>query len=108
MAVAAHAADLAARTGTLLITAAAVTTEAGFSMNALLHRARADRIRDDRRAITGRAAPVLHCAGVAHFTTLEVPPGLDATHSLPFTAVHHLINRFGDHAPCCEPGWRAA
>lgn len=96
VAVAAHAAGLAARTGTLLITAAAVTTSAGFSMNALLHRARARRTLDDRRAITARVTPVLHTAGVAHFsTTLEIPPGIDATRVLPVTAVHHLINRFG-------------
>jgi hypothetical protein len=93
--VAAHAADLAARTGTLLITAAAVTT-CGTSVNALLHRARTNRVDADTRAIVARVAPVLHSAGVAHFrTTLPIPPGVDASRALPVTAVHHLINRFG-------------
>ena len=95
VAVAAHAADLAARTGTLLITAAAVTA-GGLSVNALLHRARAGRVDADTRAVVARVAPVLHSAGVAHLrTTLPVPAGVDATRALPVAAVHHLIDRFG-------------
>jgi hypothetical protein len=92
---AAHAAGLAAHTGTLLITAAAVATT-GFSMNALLHHARTRSIRDDRRAITARVMPVLHSIGVAHFSTaLHIPPGVDATRGTPLAAIHQLINRFG-------------
>jgi hypothetical protein len=93
--VAAHAADLAARTGTLLITAAAVST-AAMSLDALLHRTRAGRVDADTRAIVARVAPVVHSAGVAHFrTAVPVPPGVDATRALPLAAVHHLIDRFG-------------
>jgi hypothetical protein len=96
VAVAAYAADLAARTGTLLITAAAVASSGGMSVNALLHRARAARVDADTRAIVARVAPVLHSAGVAHFrTTLAIPAGVDAGRALPVTAVHHLIDRFG-------------
>jgi hypothetical protein len=96
VAVTAHAADLAARTGTLLITAAAVPTGAGLRVDALLHRARGSRVDADTRAIVARVAPILHSAGVAHFrATLRLPPGLDATRALPVTAVHELVNRFG-------------
>jgi len=95
VAVAAHAADLAARTGTLLITAAAVTTT-GFSTNALLHHVRQRRIDSDARAIVARVSPIVHSAGVAHFrTTLPVDPGVDATRALPATPLYHLIGRFG-------------
>ena len=96
VAVAANAADLAAGTGTLLITAAAVTSGPGFSLNALLHQARQRCVDRDTRAIVARVAPVLYTAGVAHFrTTLKVPPGVDATRVLPVTAVHEVIDRFG-------------
>lgn len=95
LAVAAHAAGLAAGTRTLLIAAAAVHT-AGPSVNALLHRAGNRRIRADRTAIIGRITPILHSAGVAYFaTTLLVPTGTDTSRALPLPAVHQLINRFG-------------
>lgn len=95
MAVAAHAADLAARTRTLLVAAAAVHTT-GPSVNALLHHARSRRIQADRTAVVGRVAPILHAAGVAYLaTTLLVPTGTDALRALPLSAVHRLIDRFG-------------
>lgn len=94
-AVAACAADLAARTRTLLIAAAAVHAT-GVSVNAILHRARNRRIQADRTAIIGRVTPILHTAGVAYFsTTLLVPAGTGPLRALPLAAVHQLINRFG-------------
>jgi hypothetical protein len=95
LAVAAHAADLVARTRTLLIAAAAV--HAGeISVNAALHRARHRRIQADTAAIVGRVVPILHSAGVAYFrSTLLVPAGTDPLRALPVTAVHRLVSRFG-------------
>jgi hypothetical protein len=96
LAVAAHAADLAARTGTLLIAAAAVTADSGVSVNALLHRSRAGRIDADSRAIVARVTPILHSSRVAYLrTTLPVPAGVDPTRALPVAPVHHLVDRFG-------------
>jgi hypothetical protein len=94
MAVAAHAADLAARTGTLLIAAAAVHTT-GFSLNALLHHARNRRVQADSIAIVGRVTPILHSAGVAHMrSTLLLPVGTDALRALPVAPVRQLVDRF--------------
>lgn len=93
--VAAHAADLAARAGTLLITAATVHTT-GCSVNALLHHARGRRIRSKSIAIAARVTPILHATGVAYFrSTLLVPTGTDTRHPLPITAVCRLVDRFG-------------
>ncbi|MFI7542795.1 hypothetical protein [Actinoplanes sp. NPDC049599] len=93
--VAAHAADLAARTGTLLIAAATVHTT-GCSVNALLHHARDRRIRTRGIAIVARVTPILHAAAVAYFrSTLLVPTGTDTGRPLPTTAVHRLVDRFG-------------
>lgn len=94
MAVAAYAADLAARSGTLLIAAAAVhgTT---VSLNALLHQARNRRLHADSTAIVGRVTPILHAAGVAWMrSTLLLPAGLDALRALPVSPVRQLIDRF--------------
>ncbi len=94
LAVAAHAADLAARTGTLLV-AAAVVPGGGISVNPLLHRARHRRYQAETTAIVGRVTPILYSAGVAHLrTTLPVPPGLDPTRALPVPAVRQLVDRF--------------
>jgi hypothetical protein len=93
--VAARAAELAARSQTLLIAAAAVQTS-GISVNPLLHRARTRRIQSDSMAIVARVSPILSTAGVAYMrTTLAVPAGTDPTRALPVTAVHQLIDRFG-------------
>ncbi len=96
LAVAARAADLAARTGTLLVAAAAVAARSGVSINPLFHRARSGRIDADSRAIVARVTPILHSAGVAYLrTTLPVPEGVDPTRALPVGPVHHLVERFG-------------
>jgi hypothetical protein len=94
MAVAARAADLAARHGTLLIAAAAVHST-GFSLDPLLHHARDRRLRTDSIAIAGRIAPILHTAGVAWMrSTLVLPAGTDALRALPIMALHRLVDRF--------------
>ncbi|MEU8233335.1 hypothetical protein AB0C12_27455 [Actinoplanes sp. NPDC048967] len=93
--VAAHAADIAARTGTLLIAAATVHTT-GCSVNALLHHARNRRVRFRTVAIVARITPILHATGVAYFrSTLLVPAGTDTRLSLPTDAVSRLVDRFG-------------
>lgn len=95
MAVAAHAADLAARTGTLLIAAATVHTT-GCSVNALLHHARDRRIRSRSIAIVARVTPILNAAGVAYFrTTLLVPTSTDTGRAPPIAGVTRVVNRFG-------------
>ncbi|MFD1364537.1 hypothetical protein [Actinoplanes sichuanensis] len=95
MAVAAHAADLAARSGTLLIAAAAVHNT-GFSLNALLCHARNQRLHADSIAIVGRVTPILHTAGVAWMrSTLLLPAGTDALRAVPITALQQLVNRYG-------------
>ncbi len=94
-AVAAHAAELAVRTGTLLVAAAVVRTS-GISVNALLHRARDRRIQADSTAIVARVAPTLHRAGVAYFrTSLLIPAGSGTLRDLPVTALRQVIDRFG-------------
>lgn len=94
MAVAAHAASLAAHTRTLLVAAAAVHVT-GLNINPILRGARTRRVHADRTAIIGRVTPILHAAGVAHLsTTLLVPTGTDALRALPLPSVHQLINRF--------------
>lgn len=94
MAVAAHAADLAARNCSLLIAVAAVHTS-GLSINALLHRARARRVSAESRAIVARVTPILHAAGVVHHRgTLLLPAGVDALRDLPVAAVRQLVDRF--------------
>jgi len=94
-AVAAHAADFAARTGTLLILAPAVQT-GGPSLNAVLQHARNRRINAESIAIAARVTPILHAAGAAYFrSTLRVPAGTDALHTLPAAAVRQLVDRFG-------------
>jgi hypothetical protein len=93
--VVAHAADLAARTSTLLIAAATVHTT-GCSVNALLHHARNRRIRCRSIAVVARVTPILHAAGVAYFrSTLLVPADTDIRRALPVTAVRRLVDRFG-------------
>lgn len=95
MAVAAHAADLAARTRTLLVAAATVHTT-GISVNALPHQARTRRVNADSTAIVARVTPILHTAGVAFVrTTVLVPAGTDTLRALPLGAVHELVGRFG-------------
>jgi hypothetical protein len=95
MAVAADAADLAARTGTLLIAAATVHTT-GCSVNALLHHARDRRIRSRSIAVVARITPILHATGVAYFrSTLLVPTGTETGNSLPVAPVRRLADRFG-------------
>ncbi|GAA0807178.1 hypothetical protein [Spirilliplanes yamanashiensis] len=95
LAVAAHAAGVAARSGTLLIAAAAVHTT-GPSLNVLLHHARERRLHADSVAIVGRVAPVLHRAGVAWMrSSLLLPAGTDALRALPVAAVRQLVDRFG-------------
>lgn len=93
--VAAHAADIAARTGTLLIAAATVPTT-GCSVNALLHHARNRRIRSRSIAVVARVTPILRAAGVAYFrSTLLVPAGTDTRLGVPADAVSQLVDRFG-------------
>jgi hypothetical protein len=94
MAVAAHAAGITARYGTLLIAAAAVHTN-GFRVNAPRRTAR-DRIDADTHAVVARVTPILHSAGVAFLrSALPVPAGTDLLRALPVTAVHRLAHRFG-------------
>ena len=94
MAVAAHAAGLAAASGTLLIAAAAVHSS-GLSAATLVHRARSRRLHPDSVAIVGRVTPILHTAGVAYLRSMVVlPAGADALHALPVTAVRQLVDRF--------------
>jgi hypothetical protein len=94
LAVAARAAALAARHGTLLIAAATVHTPR-FSINALLHHTRRQRLHAQTTAIVARVTPILHTAGIAYTrTTLTVPSGTDPLRALPVGAVHRLINRF--------------
>ena len=95
MLVAARAADIAARTGTLLIAAATVHTT-GCSVNALLHQPRNRRIHSRSIAVVARVTPMLHAAAVAYFrSTLLVPAGTDTRLPLPADAVSRLIDRFG-------------
>jgi hypothetical protein len=94
MAVAAHAAGLAARHGTLLVAAAAVHST-GYSLDALLHHARSRRPHTDSIAVVGRVTPILHTAGVAWLrSSLVLPAGTDALRALPVAAVRRLIERF--------------
>lgn len=94
LAVASHAADLAARTGTLLIAAATVHTTTP-DIDLLRRRAGSRRVHSDSIAIVGRVTPILHAAGVAYFrSTLLVPAGTDPLRGLPITAVRHLADRF--------------
>jgi hypothetical protein len=93
LAVVTTAAALAADTRTLLFAAAAVPT-AGFSLNSLLHRARARRTGTDSIAIVARVTPILTTAGVAWLrTTLPVPAGTDPAQALPVTALRELAGR---------------
>jgi hypothetical protein len=94
MAVAAHAADLAARHGTLLVAAAAVHST-GLSLHSLLHHARDRRLHSESVAVVGRVTPILLTAGVAWMrSTLVLPAGTDALRALPVTAVRRLVDRF--------------
>ncbi|RZU46609.1 hypothetical protein EV385_6684 [Krasilnikovia cinnamomea] len=95
MAVAAHAADLAVRTGTLLIAAATVAAGSGINPLLLQH-TRTRRVHNDTTAIVARITPILHGAGVAYRrSTLLVPAGTDTLRALPVTAVRRLVDRFG-------------
>ncbi|GAA3338707.1 hypothetical protein GCM10020358_19740 [Amorphoplanes nipponensis] len=86
---------VAARTGTLLIAAAAVPTT-GCSVDALLHHSRDRRLRSRSIAVVARVTPILHAAGVAYFrSTLLLPPGTDTRHGVPMAAVSQLVDRFG-------------
>ncbi|HZG93649.1 MAG TPA: hypothetical protein VEZ46_02955 [Mycobacteriales bacterium] len=94
LAAAAAAAGWSADTGTRVV-AAAVVVDTGFSIDPLLHRARARRMADESAAITGRVAPTLAAAGVEWrpaATTVKV--ATDVTRALPVAAVHRLVDRF--------------
>jgi hypothetical protein len=93
LAVAAQAADLAARTGTMLIAAAAVATEDGPEGNPLLPHSRSRRVDAETRAIVARVTPVLHSYGVAYLRTTM--PVRHAFRVPPVSAVRHLVDRFG-------------
>ncbi len=82
-AVAAHAADLARSTGTLLIAAAAVSGDGPAARTACL-------------GITARVAAILHSAGVACLrSTITLPAGAVARRALPVTPIHGVVHRFG-------------
>ncbi|TWJ25145.1 hypothetical protein [Micromonospora endolithica] len=86
------AAQHAADAGVLLYTAA-VVADTGFSINALLHRARARRHATHAAAITNRVAPTLHAAGAGHFldaATLKLPVNAQHADHLPTPAVTRL------------------
>ncbi len=88
-----HAIALAARTGGLLIAAAAVRGS-GFSVNPRLHRVRAQRITTEAAAITGRVTPALHAAGIAHLrATLVLPARHDPGQPPPADLVRRLADR---------------
>jgi hypothetical protein len=92
--VAAAAADWAARTGIGVVAAAAVVTT-GFSIDPLLHRARARRMANESAAITGRVAPTLTAAGAQwRPAVITVPVGTDVARALPVAAVQRLVDRF--------------
>ena len=92
LAAAAVAAARARDAGVLLYTAAAVAGT-GFSINALLHRARAHRQDADAAGITARVAPALRAAGVGHFmnsAALRLPHGVRHRGALPGAAISRL------------------
>ncbi|MEN8653696.1 hypothetical protein ABCR94_24590 [Streptomyces sp. 21So2-11] len=93
-AVAAHAADLSARTGRP-VTAAAIVRTTGFSINALLHHARARRIQAETDAILAPVLPVIARAGPVRTTTLVVPARINPYQALPTDQVQRLAYRTG-------------
>ncbi|MDW4909223.1 hypothetical protein RB628_28755 [Streptomyces sp. ADMS] len=94
-AVAAHAADLAARTDHPVTAAAVVVRSTGFSINALLHHARSRRIHAETDAILAPVLPVIARAGPARTTTLVAPAHINPYRSLPVDRVERLAERAG-------------
>jgi hypothetical protein len=92
LAVAQHAADLAASTAAPIV-AAAVVRGSGFSVNALLHRVRARRIAADTDAVTARVAPILRRANTRLLTTTLLLPASRRLHHPSAAAVHRLARR---------------
>ncbi|WP_030223118.1 hypothetical protein [Streptomyces bikiniensis] len=93
-AVAARAADHAARTGHPA-TFAAVVRSTGFSINALLHQARGRRIRAEADAILAAVLPVIARAGPVRTATLVVPARINPYQALPADRVERLAGRTG-------------
>ncbi|OKJ18430.1 hypothetical protein AMK23_35330 [Streptomyces sp. CB02130] len=93
-AVAARAADHAARTGHP-VTAAAAVRSTGFSINALLHQARGRRIRAEADAILAAVLPVIARAGPVGAATLVVPARINPYQALPADRVERLAGRTG-------------
>ncbi|MFI0828065.1 hypothetical protein ACH4Q7_26860 [Streptomyces roseolus] len=93
-AVAAHAADLAARTGHRVI-AAAVVRSTGFSINALLHHAHSRRIQAETHAILTPVMPAIARAGPVQATALVVPARINPYRDLPADRIERLAERTG-------------
>ncbi|MFJ5829534.1 hypothetical protein [Streptomyces sp. NPDC093089] len=91
---AAHAGRLAARTGRQL-TAAVAVRSTGFSINALLHHARAQRFARQTSAVLAAPTGDLTAAGPYQSATLVLPQGANPYLSLPAGAVHRLARRTG-------------
>ncbi|WP_438319585.1 hypothetical protein ACSHWO_36460 (plasmid) [Streptomyces sp. HUAS TT3] len=92
-AVAARAADHAARTGHP-VTVAAVVRSTGFSIKALLHLARGRRIRTEADAILA-VLPVIARAGPVRTAILVVPARTNPYRTLPADLVERLAGRTG-------------
>ncbi|WP_420082821.1 hypothetical protein ACN6AT_37510 (plasmid) [Streptomyces sp. JL4002] len=92
--VAAHAGELAARTGTKL-TAAVVLRSTGFSINALLHPARARRLAYRADAVLAPRTEALTAAGHYKTVTVLLPARTNPHHRLPARTLLRLAHRAG-------------
>lgn len=91
---AAHAGRLAARTGAPL-TAAVAVRSTGFSTDALLHHARAQRFAHQTATVLATRTDDLTAAGPYQSATLVLPAGTNPCLSLPACAVRRLARRTG-------------
>ncbi|MFD3959894.1 universal stress protein [Streptomyces parvus] len=92
--VAAHAGQLAARTGTKL-TAAVVFRSTGFSINALLHLTRARRLTAQADAVLAPRTEALTAAGHYKTVTALLPARTNPYHRLPARTLRRLAHRTG-------------
>ncbi|GIJ71529.1 hypothetical protein [Virgisporangium ochraceum] len=94
LAVARHAADLAARAAVPIVAAAAVR-QTRFSLNPLLHRVRARRIAEESAAITARVEPILRRANTRVLVTSLALSSTHRSDQPPAVAVYRLALRVG-------------
>ena len=92
--VAAHAGQLAARTGQEL-TAAIAFRSTGFSINALLHHARHRRLTHQADAVLAAHTAELTQAGHYQAVTVLLPSGTNPYHRLPARTLKRLAARTG-------------